>query len=136
MAKPVQTDSPTNAAAMRLDKWLWVARWFKTRSLASAAVEAGRVRVRGEAVKAARSVRVGDPLDIERGNERYQVVIAALAQSRGPAVVAQQLYQETTESQQRRAESPTLRDPAAAVKGRPSKRDARELQRIRGLRNG
>ena len=122
---------------MRLDKWLWAARFFKTRSLATEAVLAGHVHVGGARVKPAREVRVGDTLDIRRGPVTWTVEVRALTERRGPASEAATLYEETSDSVAARARlSEQLRmAPAAFVyeeKGRPTKRDRRELDRFFG----
>ena len=121
---------------VRLDKWLWAARFYKTRSLATAAISAGDVRVARERVKPARDVKAGDELQIRRGDDVIDVVVRELSSARGPAPVAQRLYEETDESRQRRATAAErralAREPALDIKGRPTKRDARELRRLRG----
>ena len=126
----------TNAGSVRLDKWLWAARFYKTRSLATAAIGAGEVRVARERVKPARDVKVGDELQIRRGDDLTDVVVRELSSARGPAPVAQRLYEETEESRQRRARAAErrvlAREPALDIKGRPTKRDARVLKRLRG----
>ena len=122
---------------VRVDKWLWAARFFKTRALASEAVDGGKVHVNGARVKAARPLKVGDRLEIRRGDERFEVVVAALAQQRGPASVAQELYRETDASAAaRRAESERRRMQAASNPrpgGRPDKRARRRIVRFRDL---
>lgn len=116
---------------VRIDKWLWAARLFRTRSLAADAVERGQVRLDEQRVKAARPVRIGDRLEIRRGDERIELVVQALSTTRGPAPVAQRLYGETTASSERRAGAlqrrRLQREPALSIKGRPSKRDARAI---------
>ena len=122
-------------APVRVDKWLWAARFFKTRALAQDAVENGRVLVQGERVKVARLLKGGELLRIRTGDVQREVVVMALSSVRGPAPVAQTLYQETPESvaareaatERRRFE----REPAQGLHGRLSKRDRRELSRIR-----
>lgn len=122
--------------AIRFDKWLWAARFYKTRSLASDAVERGQVRIDDQRIKPARTARVGDRVAIHRGDERIEFIVRALSGVRGPAPVAQQLYDETPESRTRREQASDqrrlARDPAAMIKGRPSKRDARALRRVTG----
>ena len=119
---------------VRIDKWLWAARLFKTRSLAAEAVEHGRVQINRQRVKPSRAVRVGDRIDALRGEERLELHVRELSEVRGPAPVAQRLYEETTESLKRRASAMEARrlvhEPARSIKGRPSKRDARELRRL------
>ena len=122
----------TDADRIRLDKWLWAARFFKTRSLASQAIDLGRVRIDGERIKPAREVKVGEMLDLQVGDHRLQVVIRALSAQRGPASVARELYLETADSIARRKlrEEQLAADPAQSTRGRPTKRDRRELSRI------
>lgn len=120
----------------RIDKWLWAARFFKTRSLASEAVERGRVRVNGERCKPARALKLGELLDIDNGSAEWQVRVLALSDKRGSATIARQLYQETPESLQRQQEQAERRrlysEPADTIHGRPTKRDRRQLDRSRG----
>ncbi|WP_422505338.1 RNA-binding S4 domain-containing protein [Stenotrophomonas sp. GZD-301] len=125
----------TPVAAVRLDVWLWAARFFKTRSLAKQAVETGKVDVAGQRPKSSRAVRVGEQLQISRGDETYEVQVRGLSDLRGPAPVAQQLYEESEASRARRAE---LRAQRAAAKNgylppehKPDKR-ARRLIRALG----
>lgn len=119
----------------RIDKWLWAARFFKTRSLASEAVERGRVRVNGDRCKPARSLKPGELLDIDNGSTEWQVRVVALSDKRGSATVARQLYEETPEGLQRQRELAERRrlytEPADAIHGRPTKRDRRQLDRSR-----
>jgi ribosome-associated heat shock protein Hsp15 len=119
---------------LRLDKWLWAARLFKTRSLASQAIDLGRVRIDGERIKPAREARVGEMLEVQVGDHRLQVVIRALSAQRGPASVARELYRETEESVARRERRKEQRagEPARSIRGRPTKRDRRELGKISG----
>jgi ribosome-associated heat shock protein Hsp15 len=91
-----------DANRVRLDKWLWAARFFKTRSLASQAIDLGRVRIDGERIKPAREAKVGEVFEVQVGDQRLQVVIRALSTQRGPASVARELYQETADSIGRR----------------------------------
>lgn len=126
----------TPPAAMRLDKWLWAARFFKTRSLATQAIEHGRVKLNGERVKPARDVRPADRLDLRIGDLDWTVTVRALAMQRGPAPVAQALYEEDPESVARRqarlSERKLAASPAAEIKGRPTKRDRRQIHRFTG----
>ena len=123
--------SETPAAGERVDKWLWAARFFKTRSVAATAVSGGHVYVDGQRVKPSRQVRVGQTVDITRGEVEFSVVVEALADKRGPAAVAQTLYQETEQSIARReaaaAARKAQRELRAASAGRPGKRERRQL---------
>jgi ribosome-associated heat shock protein Hsp15 len=120
---------------MRLDKWLWAARFFRTRSLAAEAVDRGRVEVNGQAAKAARELRPGDSLVLRAdGGVRRSLVVRALSLHRGPAPIAQALYEESAESRAERARVAEARrlapEPAQTLEqGRPTKRDRRELER-------
>ena len=117
---------------MRLDKWLWAARFFKTRSLAQQAVAGGRVQLNGERTKRAHEVRVGDSVEVRVGDRRWEVVVSALSERRGPAEEARRLYEETAASRKERERRQDLRrwgaEPAADLKGRPTKRDRRLLE--------
>lgn len=119
--------------AVRIDKWLWAARFFKTRSLATDAVDGGRVRLNEERVKPARNVKAGDILQINNGASAWEVVVQAISDKRGSASIAQTLYSETEESvvkRQQEAERYKLfREPSATIKGRPTKRDRRLLDK-------
>jgi ribosome-associated heat shock protein Hsp15 len=121
---------------VRIDKWLWAARFFKTRSLAAEAIDRGRVRVGGEPVKPARMVKVGDKLAIDNGSDRWEVMVLALSDVRGPAPVARTLYQETEDSVLHRERDQEARrlypEPGSSIKGRPTKRDRRALDRTGG----
>jgi len=125
----------TPVAAVRLDVWLWAARFFRTRSLAKQAVETGKVDVAGQRPKSSRAVRVGEALQISRGDEVFEIEVRGLSDMRGPAPVAQQLYLESEASLARRAEGRPQR--AAAKNGylppehKPDKR-ARRLIRALG----
>ncbi len=120
---------------VRLDKWLWAARFFKTRTLAAKACELGRVEAQGQTARSSREVRVGDRLIIQNEGGRYEVDVLTLSEMRGPASVAQTLYQETEASREARARFAEERKaglhftPAPA--GRPSKRDRRKIHRFR-----
>ena len=122
--------------SMRLDKWLWCARFYKTRSLAVEEIGKGRVTVNGQAAKAARELRVGDNVALRQGPVARTVVIRALSNMRRPAPVAQQLYEETPESIAARAQAAEARrlapEPATALReGRPTKRDRRDMDDLR-----
>jgi len=120
---------------MRLDKWLWAARFFKTRSLAQQAVAAGRVQLNGERTKPAHEVKAGDMVVVRVAEWRWEVRVKALSERRGPAEEARKLYDETEASRAERERRRDLRrwgtEPAAALKGRPTKRDRRLLESVR-----
>ena len=122
---------------IRLDKWLWAARFFKTRSQATEAVSGGKVHLNEMRVKAARAVRVGDTLTIQRGREQFTVVVAALSRQRGPAREAALLYQETQASMRRRQqqnERRRLQRPTTPSPGRrPTKQERRHITRLQRL---
>ena len=123
-------------ARLRIDKWLWAARFFKTRSLASDAVEKGRVRIGGANVKPSKDVRVGDLVEIDIERFVWQVEVLGVCDVRGPASVAQTLYAETEDGRAKRmAEAErrkTFREPAAGLQGRPTKRDRRVIDKLSG----
>jgi ribosome-associated heat shock protein Hsp15 len=121
---------------IRMDKWLWAARFFKTRALAARSCELGRIESNGQPAKAAREVRVGDVLQVKNDSGDFQVEVLGLSEMRGPAVVAQTLYRETEASRElrrklaaERKESPNFEE---LREGRPSKRDRREIDWLRG----
>lgn len=121
---------------MRIDKWLWAARFFKTRALASNACDLGRIEWNGQRAKPAREVRVGDRLRIRNEAGEFEVEVLLLSEVRGPATVAQTLYRESEESRELRMkaaeERRALMQAGAVPEGRPSKRDRRQLNRLRG----
>jgi ribosome-associated heat shock protein Hsp15 len=125
---------------VRIDKWLWAARFFKSRSTATEAVLAGRVQLNRARVKPAREVRVGDTLEIRRGFTQRTVVVAGLAERRGSAEVAAGLYDETPESvaarEQRALERRLARPLGGDLGGRPTKQDRRRLEALRRSRRG
>ena len=117
---------------LRIDKWLWAARFYKTRSLASEEIDKGRVEVNGQEVKPAREVKVGDHVSLRQAAVTRSVVVKGLSGLRGPAPVAQRLYEETAESVKAREEAAERRrfapEPALSIEqGRPTKRGRREL---------
>ena len=119
---------------MRLDLWLWAARFYKTRSLAKQAIETGKVEVDGQRAKASRSVRVGDALRVVRGEERFEVQVRGLSDTRGPASVAQALYAESEASRARReAERATRAAERAGYQAPETKPDKRARRLIRAL---
>jgi ribosome-associated heat shock protein Hsp15 len=117
---------------LRIDKWLWAARFFKTRSLAVEAVEAGRVTMNEARLKPAKAIGAGDHLDIRLGQYNFEVEVLALSNRRGPAPEAQKLYRESEASRARRAEiAANLKAlPQPTFKGRPTKRDRRDIERF------
>lgn len=121
---------------VRMDTWLWAARFFKTRPLAKRACELGRILSNGQPAKAAREVRVGDQLRVANDGGDFQVEVLLLSEVRGPAPVAQSLYRETPESREMRekvaAERRAMRQFEVLPEGRPSKRDRRHIIRFRG----
>ena len=126
------SSAPDTAADMRLDKWLWVARFFKTRGLAAEEIEKGRVQVNGQAAKPARAVRVNDTIAIRQAGSVRELLVLGLDAMRGPATVARTLYQETEASLRAQQQAAEARrhgiEPATAQEaGRPTKRDRREL---------
>jgi ribosome-associated heat shock protein Hsp15 len=125
----------TDEPRVRVDKWLWAARFFKTRALASAAIQGGKVHVNGARAKPARTLQPGDTLEIHKGTERFAVVVEGLAERRGSASVAQTLYRETEDSQQaREAQREQQRLLAAGLSQpaqRPDKKQRRQLRRLK-----
>ncbi|HUQ77106.1 MAG TPA: RNA-binding S4 domain-containing protein [Burkholderiales bacterium] len=121
---------------MRLDKWLWAARFFKTRSLAQQAVAGGRVQLNGERTKPAHEVKIGNMVDVRVGEWRWEIQVKALSDRRGPAEEARKLYEETEASRAERERRGDLRrwgaEPAATLKGRPTKRDRRRIDELGG----
>jgi ribosome-associated heat shock protein Hsp15 len=121
--------------SVRIDKWLWAARFFKTRSLATDAVDGGKVEVNGDRAKPAKAVKPGDEIRLRLGPYEHVLVVRALGDRRGPASVAQTLYEETAASREAREKlsSQLKMAPAAFVyeeKGRPTKKDRRDLSRF------
>jgi len=119
---------------LRVDKWLWAARFFKTRSLATTAVEGGKVLVNGARVKPAKALKPGDELFVRTPGLEYTVKVAALSDRRGPAAEAAKLFVESEDSQRKREEAKLTRiapEPTAFIRGRPTKKARRQLQRFR-----
>lgn len=121
-------------SGMRIDKWLWAARFFKTRSLAAQAVDGGRVRLNAQRVKPAKDVRVGDEVTVHIGELEWVVVVRGLSAQRRAAPEAQQLYEEREDSRARRAEAMAQRkaklDPFRVEGGRPTKKDRRAIRKF------
>jgi ribosome-associated heat shock protein Hsp15 len=130
------TDQSSSLTTVRVDKWLWAARFFKTRSLAARACELGRVRFNGQDAKPAREVRVGDMLQVTNDGGEFEIEILVLSDLRGPASVAQTLYRETEASREMRAKVAAERRAARTFEqlpaGRPSKRDRKRIIQFRG----
>ena len=126
------TSANTDAAKLRVDKWLWAARFFKTRSVAAQAIEGGKVKLNGQRVKPSKEVHAGDMLAIQLGDYEWVVIVRALSARRGPAEEARKLYEESAASQARRQAKIAARsmqnEPAAQRHGRPTKRDRRRLR--------
>jgi ribosome-associated heat shock protein Hsp15 len=131
-----QDDEDTDDGRVRLDKWLWAARFFKTRSLASEAIAGGKVQVNGDRAKRARPLQVGDEVRVRQGPYEHLVVVRALSGRRGPASAAAQLYEERPESVAAREalaiQLKTVHSAFVSEKGRPTKRDRRDIERLRG----
>ena len=122
-------------ACVRLDKWLWAARFFKTRSVAARACELGRIEAHGQQAKASRQVRVGDLMQVKNEGGEFQVEVLLLSEIRGPAVIARTLYRETEASRKSRlklaGERRAMPHYEASREGKPTKRDRRKLDRLR-----
>jgi ribosome-associated heat shock protein Hsp15 len=122
---------------IRIDRWLWAARFFKSRALAARACDLGRIESNAQGAKAAREVRVGDRLRIKNDGGDFHVDVLALSDTRGPAAVAQTLYQETAASRELRLKLAQERKAMPQIestrKGKPSKRDRREIERVRSF---
>jgi ribosome-associated heat shock protein Hsp15 len=137
----MKNDETSDIRKVRIDKWLWAARFFKTRSLAVDAIGGGKVEVNEERVKPAKMIQVGDKVRVRLGPYEHVIEVRALSERRGPASVAATLYAETDESRSTReklAEQIRIA-PAGFVfedKGRPTKRDRREIERLRDDRRG
>lgn len=121
-------------AQVRLDVWLWAARFFRTRSLTKQAVETGKVDVAGQRAKSSRAIRVGESVQVTRGEETFDLVVSALSDTRGPAPVAQALYEETAASKERREQQrlqrAAMRDGYRPPEHRPDKRARRLIQAL------
>jgi ribosome-associated heat shock protein Hsp15 len=123
-------------AGVRMDKWLWAARFFKTRSLAARACELGRIEANGQPAKPAREARAADVLRVKNDSGDFTVEVLKLSEMRGPAAIAQTLYRETDASRELRLklalERKAMLHPEASREGKPSKRDRREIGKLRG----
>ena len=122
----------------RLDKWLWAARFYKTRTLAVEAIAGGKVQVNGDRVKRAKTLQLKDEIRIRQGPYEYQIVVRGLSERRGPASEAALLYEETSESKAAREvlsiQLKTLHAAFVPERGRPTKKDRREIDRLKGRR--
>lgn len=130
----MEMNTSDDSERFRIDKWLWAARFFKTRSLATAAVECGKVLLNEARVKPAKAIAPGDILDIRIGQLQFVVEVLALSSKRGPATEAQKLYRETEDSRQRRLAIAALlkeQPPPFHFKGRPTKRDRRVIEKFK-----
>ena len=128
------TDKQNKTAKVRVDKWLWAARFFKTRSLAKAAIEGGKVQLDGQRVKVSREIAIGDRLTIRQGWDEKEITIRNLSDQRGPAAVAKALYEESEESVARREKEALLRRAAGGLNKpnhRPDKHERRQISRLR-----
>lgn len=135
----MQSPSGESSDAVRLDKWLWAARFFKTRALAAEAIDGGKVHLNGERVKRSKTLKLGDEVRVRLGPYEHRIVVRSTSDRRGPATVAATLYDELPESratrealiEQRRMEIAVGADDA----GRPSKRDRRQIEQLRKRRD-
>ncbi len=120
---------------LRVDKWLWAARFYKTRSIAKAAIEGGKVHLDGQRVKVSREITIGERLAIKQGWEEKEVIVKSLSDQRGPAPIAQMLYEETPESAQRREREAQARKAAGGAMARPvqkpGKHERKALEKLR-----
>jgi ribosome-associated heat shock protein Hsp15 len=127
--------SSVDGQKVRLDKWLWAARFYKTRSIAAEAVETGKVEVNGERAKRAKQLQVGDSLRIRLGPYNHIVVVCALSERRGPASVAATLYEETAEGRKAReamqVQVKAAQSASGYESGRPTKKDRRDIEKLR-----
>jgi len=121
---------------IRLDKWLWAARFYKTRAIASQAVTGGKVHLQGQRIKPSRPVKINDCYQISRGQERFEVIVSAISGKRGPAKIAQTLYVETEESKKQRESEAEKRKLAAMQRPssdyRPNKQERRKIRQFTG----
>lgn len=128
------TSDPFHPGGVRLDKWLWAARFFKTRSLAQQAIDGGKVHVEGERSKPGRLIRTGQKLDVRQGHDILEITILKLSEKRGPAPVARTLYEESEASIAERKKAAELRKEAAMAEprfdGRPDKRQRRQIEKL------
>lgn len=130
-----ETEDKTPEDRTRLDKWLWAARFYKTRSLAAEAITGGKVQVNGERVKRAKSLQIGDEVRIRQGPYEHLIVVRELSGRRGPAAQAATLYEEKASSRAAREalalQLKSLHSAFAPQRGRPTKRDRREMEKFK-----
>ena len=122
------------AEEVRVDKWLWAARFFKTRGLATEAINGGKVHLNGQRIKPSRKIKVNDTLSISIGQVEKEVIVLGLSERRGPASIAQTLYEETAESLKKREEKKKLlasQPQTDRLWGRPNKKDRREIRKFK-----
>jgi ribosome-associated heat shock protein Hsp15 len=126
----------TSEGKIRIDKWLWAARFYKTRALAAEAIEGGKVQVNGDRVKRAKPLQVGDEVRIRQGPYEHQIIVRELSDRRGPAAQAATLYEEKPESRSAREalalQLKSIHSAFLPERGRPTKKDRREINRLRG----
>lgn len=119
---------------VRIDKWLWAARFYKTRSLATDAVDGGHIQLNGSRIKPAKEVKIGDKVEISLNDQRWELCVKALSDKRGSAPIARTLYEESEASMKAREEAQAMRrlmsEPSQDIHGRPTKRDRRSLDRL------
>lgn len=124
-----------NGEKVRIDKWLWAARFFKTRALAKDAVSGGKVHLDGDRVKVSRAVNIGDRIEITKGEQRFEIIVRGLSETRGPAKTAEMLYEETAASREKRQEQSTMRkllhQSAPHTDGKPDKKQRRSIIRFK-----
>ena len=134
----VKEKATEDLGTVRLDKWLWATRFYKTRSLAGGAISGGKVQVNGDRVKRSKLIHIGDKVRIRKGPYEYELVVQAISERRGPASEAQRLYKETPESKlarERMAEAIKMQPSTKYVgKGRPTKKDRRRIIRFKRKR--
>jgi len=135
MSKPDSTRSSSRqiqSENIRLDKWLWACRFYKTRALAKAAIDGGKIQYQGNKPKVGRSVQIGDMVELRQGYDQKSVLVMALSDRRQSATIAQSLYEETEESVRKRVEIANLRKIAApATQGKPDKKQRRQIHRFK-----
>ena len=128
------SSDPSSSQAIRLDKWLWACRFYKTRAIAKAAIDGGKVQYRGNKPKPGKSVQIGDLVKLKQGFDEKTVVVKALSDRRQSATIAQTLYKETNDSVKRREEIANLRKLSApSTQGKPDKKQRRQIHRFKNI---